>query len=598
MRDPLILLKVLKERGQRKLPLERVYRHLFIPDWFLRAYGKIYRNHGAMTAGTTGETVDGMSSEKVHRIIELLKEERYRWTPVRRTYIPKAKGGQRPLGIPTWSDKVVQEVLRTLLEAYYEPQFSDLSHGFRPGRSCHTALHQIKQQWTGAIWFIEGDISKCFDRLDHCILLKLLGEKIDDGRLIRLIEGLLKAGYLEDWRWNETMSGAPQGGILSPLLSNIYLHELDRFVEETLIPAYTRGKWRKSNPEYRRILFQRKQASLREDKDAYRSLTQELRQQPTGDMYDPKYRRLRYVRYADDFLLGFIGPRREAEDVRESIRAFLQDQLHLELSLEKTLITHAKSEKARFLGYDLTASYCNTKVNRSKRRVVNGDIALLMPVDVLRRVRSRFCGQGKPYQRSDLRCDDDYTIISRYQSVLRGLYNFYQLAVNVSKRMCPIRWLLERSLVATLARKYQTTARKILRKYKTPHNGLRALEVKVERPGKDPLVARFGGFSMPRVQLVSDVSDCAVDRAWFVHANKRCELLRRLCVGKCELCGATEEIQVHHIRKLADLNRGRHAKPESSWVRIMIARKRKTLVVCQACHERIHAGQYDGRPLK
>ena len=163
MRDPLILLKVLKERGQRKLPLERVYRHLFDPEWFLRAYGKLYRNQGAMTAGATGETVDGMSSDKVHRIIELLQAERYRWTPVRRTYIPKPKGGQRPLGIPTWSDKVVQEVLRTLLEAYYEPQFSNHSHGFRPGRSCHTALHQIKQQWTGTIWFIEGDISKCFD---------------------------------------------------------------------------------------------------------------------------------------------------------------------------------------------------------------------------------------------------------------------------------------------------------------------------------------------------------------------------------------------------------------------------------------------------
>lgn len=219
MRKAECVLNIHRDRGSRGLPLERVYRHLLNPEFYLRAYAKTYRNDGAMTKGTTDETVDGMSLARIERIIELLRAERYRWTPVRRTQIPKRKGGTRPLGIPTWSDKQLQEVLRLLLEAYYDPRFSDSSHGFRPGRGCHTAMADI-QKWRGVTWYIEGDISKCFDSLNHETLLDMLREDIHDGRIIRLVAGLLKAGYMEDWKWNETVSGAPQGGILSPLLSN------------------------------------------------------------------------------------------------------------------------------------------------------------------------------------------------------------------------------------------------------------------------------------------------------------------------------------------------------------------------------------------
>jgi group II intron reverse transcriptase/maturase len=215
------LLSIYQNRGSERLPLERVYRHLFDPTLFLRAYGKIYRNFGAMTKGVTDETVDGMSLQRIHNLIGLLKAERFEWTPVRRTEIPKENGKMRPLGIPVWSNKLVQEVLRTLLSAYYEQRFSDCSHGFRTNRGCHTALLEIKKQWTGTVWFIEGDIKGFFDNIDHTVLLDILRRDIHDGRLIRLIEGLLKAGYMEAWRFYDSLSGTPQGGIVSPLLANI-----------------------------------------------------------------------------------------------------------------------------------------------------------------------------------------------------------------------------------------------------------------------------------------------------------------------------------------------------------------------------------------
>ncbi len=231
MQDAETVLSVLRDRGRRGLPCNELYRQLFNPQLYLLAYGRLYSNHGAMTPGVTGETVDGMSLDKIGRVIDALRHERYRFTPARRAYIPKKNGKVRPLGLPTWSDKLVSEVVRLLLETYYEPQFSDLSHGFRPRRGCHTALGKVADIWTGTTWFIEGDISDCFGSLDHQVLLSILAEKIHDNRFLRLLRNMLEAGYLEDWEWHATFSGAPQGGVASPILSNIYLDRLDKFVE-------------------------------------------------------------------------------------------------------------------------------------------------------------------------------------------------------------------------------------------------------------------------------------------------------------------------------------------------------------------------------
>ncbi|WP_228834530.1 reverse transcriptase/maturase family protein [Nocardia abscessus] len=316
MQSAATVLGVLRERGKRNLPCEELYRQLFNPQLYLLAYGRIYANRGAMTAGVTPETVDGMSRAKIDRIIYAMRHERYRFRPVRRVHIPKRNGKTRPLGLPTWSDKLVGEVMRLLLEAYYEPTFSDRSHGFRPGRGCHTALREIDNTWTGTAWFIEGDIADCFGSLDHDILIGIVSEKIHDNRFLRLLRNMLTAGDLEDWNWGATLSGAPQGGVASPILSNLYLHKLDRFVETQLIPEYTRGDRRARNPAYLKLQTQLAPARRRGDRAAARTLRQQMVSLPIADPDDPGYRRLRYCRYADDHLLGFAGPKAEAEEIK------------------------------------------------------------------------------------------------------------------------------------------------------------------------------------------------------------------------------------------------------------------------------------------
>ena len=306
-------LGILRERGKRSLPIQRVYRQLFNRDLYLKAYGRIYRNEGAMTHGITDETADKMSLEKIDTIIEAIRFERYQWKPARRVWIPKKNGKKRPLGVTTWSDKLVAEVVRMILEAYYDVQFSEHSHGFREERGCGDALREIYYNWKGSTWIIEGDISDCFGSLSHDLLISTLSEKIHDGRFIHLIKKLLDAGYLEDWRFNRTLSGVPQGSVVSPMLSNILLNKLDTFVETILIPQYTRGKIRQRNPEYIRLISRathlRKKGQPKQARK-WRKLAQKL---PSIDPYDPDYRRLKYCRYADDFGLAFIGPKAEAE---------------------------------------------------------------------------------------------------------------------------------------------------------------------------------------------------------------------------------------------------------------------------------------------
>lgn len=311
------VLDILRERGRRNLPCNELYRQMFNPQLYLLAHGRLYSNKGAMTPGVSGETADGMSLEKIGRIIDALRHEQFRFQPVKRVLIPKKNGKRRALGLPPWRDKLVGEVMRLLLEAYFEPGFSDHSHGFRPRRGCHTALSEVARAWTGTTWFIEGDIAKCFDSLDHQVMLEILGEKIHDNRFLRLVRNMLRAGYLEEWTWNATLSGAPQGGVLSPILSNIYLHKLDDFVERVLIPEYTRGKLRARNPEYRRVEAAIQRARGRGDRAELRALRKRQHSLPSQDMSDPGYRRLRYVRYADDTLLGFAGPKAEAEEIKQ-----------------------------------------------------------------------------------------------------------------------------------------------------------------------------------------------------------------------------------------------------------------------------------------
>ena len=582
------VLGALRERGRRGLPLERLYRQLFNPQLYMVAYRKLYSNTGAMTPGVTGETVDGMSLAKIAHIIDTVRTERWRWSPVRRIYIPKKNGKRRPLGLPTWSDKLLAEVVRMLLNAYYDVQFSDHSHGFRPGRGCHTALQEIVDVWNGTKWFVEGDISRCFESFDHQIMLETLGEKIHDNRFLRLMGEMLSAGYLEDWKWGSTLSGAPQGGVASPILSNIYLDRLDRYVETQLMPLFNRGKRRAANPAYERASANIRNARRRGDRVAVRELRLHRRTLPSKDAFDPHYRRLRYCRYADDVLFGFSGPKAEAMEIKQRLGRFLHDELKLELSEEKTLITHARTGKARFLGYDIVAQHSDDKLTNGKRSI-NGEIGLRVPDEAITRRCVPYMRHGKPWHRSQMLSDQDYSILSQYQAEYRGVVQYYLLAANVC-HLNRLHWVMETSLLKTLAGKHRSSVAKMARKYKTtidtPHGPRVCFQTTVERgEGKKPLVARFGGIPLRRQKKVA-----LIDRSPNLFTTSGNELINRLIAGLCELCGSVERLEVHHIRKLADLAKpGRNEKP--AWVRIMAKRRRKTLIVCSACHDAIHAGR-------
>jgi len=590
MRKAETILNIIRERGQRGLPLEGLYRLLFQRDLYLRAYAKLYANAGAMTPGATGETVDGMSLAKIDAIIAALRCERHRWTPVRRTYIPKKNGKLRPLGMPTWSDKLLQEVIRSLLEAYYEPQFSSRSHGFRPGRGCHTALEEIDRVGKGTKWFIEGDISACFDRIDHEILMKILAERIHDNRFLRLMRGLLDAGYLEDWRYNATYSGVPQGGVVSPILSNLVLDRLDRFVETELIAANTRGRRRKTNPPYVALTVAASRAKKRGDLDKAWELTKRAQAIPSRDPEDPNFRRLWYVRYADDFLLGFTGPKAEAVDIKQRIAAFLRDELKLDLSDEKTLITHARDEVAKFLGYEVHVLHADDQHDHRGQRCINGGIGFRVPKRVVEAHCAKYMRDGKPVHLPERLNDSPYGIVAGYQAEYSGVVQYYRLAYNLWS-LGKLKYTAEVSLAKTLASKLRCSCREVYRRYgaklMTIDGDYKVLMVKVERgPKKKPLVAHFGGISLKRNPWAA-IGETATT-VW----SGRSEIQQRLLAQKCESCGAEDGIEVHHIRRLADLKGG------SAWEKVMAARRRKTLVVCQGCHQRIHAGRYDGPKLK
>lgn len=594
MRKAETILAIIRKRGQHQLPVQDIYRLLYQRDLYLQAYGKLYRNKGAMTEGSTPETVDAMSLEKIDTIITLLRNERYRWTPVRRVYVPKKNGKLRPLGLPTWSDKLLQQVVNMILEAYYEPQFSKHSHGFRPKRGCHTALLEVMQKGKGSKWFIEGDLCACFDKINHKILLNILAENFHDNRFIRLISALLKAGYLEDWKFNNTFSGVPQGSICGPILSNIVLDRLDKYVEEQLVPTYTRGQRRKTYPPYGRITVQASEARKKNNWELVHRLCQQAQTMPSRDPNDQNFRRLWYVRYADDFLLGITGTKEEAMVVREKIATFLCNNLKLELNSEKTLITHARDQKAKFLGYEIHVLHENSKHDNRGQRCINGRIGLRIPDCVRKEKCALYMRHGKPIHLPQRTIDEAYSTVSQYQAEYRGIVQYYRMAYNLHT-LSELKYAMEVSLVKTLAKKYKTTCTKIYRRYgtkiKTEDGEYKVILIKIDRKPKKPLITYFGGITLKWNKWVS-INDKLTKPIW----SHRSELVQRLLAQECELCGSQEKIEVHHIRKLADLKQ-KGGTMQQRWKIHMSERRRKTLVVCHKCHIHIQYGKYDGEKL-
>lgn len=592
------ILQAVQKMGEKRIPLTRIYRSLFSEDLFLAAYDKIARNRGALTVGSDSETADGMNRERIQRIIEQLRCERFNFRPARCIQIPKKSGGTRSLGIPNFTDKLVQEVLRMVLEAYYEPRFRDSSHGFRPGRGCHTALANLQYKFKGAAWFIEGDIRGCFDNIDHDVLMTILARDIQDGRLLNHLRMGLKAGYLENWQYNRTYSGTPQGGILSPLLANIYLHELDAYIEDVLIPQYTRGKKRAYNPEYGKVGNDIKVARKTGNEERVKQLMTQYRKLPSQNVNDPNFRRLQYIRYADDFILSFIGTKSEAEEIKAAICAFLKEKLHLELSASKTLITHSRTEHARFLGYDISVYHADDKISPrsgtlTKTRSVNGCIRLGIPYGKVDELAKRYMRGGKPIHEAGLLAFSDAQIIDVYQQRFRGVAEYYKFATD-RKALRKLKYVMEISLTKTLANKFKSTVARMYQRYggKRTVQGFTYKVLVVEVPTKNGTrYIYWGGIPLKVVKPGTEILDDNNGRR-NVALSSRTDLIQRLQANECEICGSQENCEVHHVRKLADLkNRWRGRKEKPAWVMRMIAMQRKTLVVCEKCHVAIHTGK-------
>ena len=600
MRSPERVLNSLNEHSKdSSYKFERLYRILFNEELFYVAYQKIASNGGSTTKGSDGRSIDEMSLARIETLIASLKDESYQPHPSRRVHIPKKNGKTRPLGIPAFEDKLVQEVVRMILEAIYEGHFETTSHGFRPKRSCHTALLHIQKTFSGAKWFIEGDIKGFFDNIDHDVLVGILRERISDDRFIRLIRKFLKAGYVEDWTFHNTYSGMPQGGIVSPILANIYLDKLDKYVKE-YIRHFDMGTKRRPGKESNDLANERKRTvrKLKKVKDGtekaalvarLKAIEQERAAFPSGDEMDGSYRRLKYIRYADDFILGVIGSKEDAQRIKEDIKSFLSASLALELSEEKTLITHT-GKSAKFLGYEITVTRNNHQrrdVQGRLRRTYGKRVRLNVSMATLRDKLLEYGAMEiklrngkeiwKPKCRSGLIFNDDLEILDRYNRETVGFCNYYLIANNCVV-LHNFRYIMEYSMYKTFAGKYRSTVRKINKKYRLN----KLFTVKYEQQG----VIKSRTFYKTSFKRRTTAFNGSCDIEPYSIADvSRTNLTDRLKAEKCELCGATGKLIMHHVRNLKDL------KGKESWKRLMSARKRKTIALCPSCHRLRHLGK-------
>lgn len=537
----------------------------------------------------------------IDRISERLKDESFQFRPTRRIFIPKRNGKTRPLGIPSPRDKVVQEAIRLILEAIYDsqvnPTFIPENHGFRDGRGTHTAIEEVRQQWGSPNWVIEGDIKSFFDEIDHQLLIQILRKRIADDRFLNLIRKALSAGYVEDKTLIALKVGTPQGSIISPILSNIFLHEFDVVVKDWCTTLSTNTK-KRPNPEYRSVVSKRSRllaASEGETSEEINALTKTIRTLPSLDHNDPNSIRVTYVRYADDWIIGVTGPKSLAEDLREKARVFLKEHLKLTLSMEKTKITNLRSDSVRFLGFDLSVpSPKESKVSdyRSgdfglKRRVSHGShIIVRAPVDeiVSRLHQNGFCdANGKPTHHKAFIALKPDQMVESYNLVMRGIANYYS-AVAYFSRLARVDYILRHSLAKSLANRERSTVKK---QFTKRGSNLRVVKEvrgkKVSVEFVDFRTSKSTHFAVPQRDI---------DRILSLSRHRTTSRLgvHQCAVKDCQTGGPVEMHHVKHIRKMG--------KTVTGFTKIMAAINRKQVPLCTDCHKKVHNGHYDGLSIK
>jgi group II intron reverse transcriptase/maturase len=595
------------------------------PDLWVAAYKKLATSPGSLTRGGDHTTIDGYSMKILNLLREDVFEGKYRIGLTRRVYIPKPQGGLRPLGVPVFRDRVVQEVFRSILEAVFEPRFSPNSHGFRPGRSQHTCMRQIRRDFRGTKWFIEGDISKCFDEINHTTLRKQLGVHIQDNRFIKAIyQGIKTKVLMPDRKIQDIHTGTPQGGICSPLLSNIALNQLDRFMSR-LQRRIERGAKRKQNPKYTQAFYLTNKAKRDGNPSVaahYRRISREV---PYGVPADPNFARLKYVRYADDFLVGVIGSYELTCRVKELINRFLRNRLSLRLNELKTLITRAKGNTIPFLGFriqhgpTIAMRFWRRYQGkwRSIRSLRDGDIRLLVDQEkVIRKLaENKFCDKaGKPKPNFRYLGDPQSYTVSKVSNIIRGIDNYYKIANNRRQATSRILNIVRSSVVKMFAAKFKLrTQRKVYAK--AGKDLSRPLQAKQQTVGATDAQAKAwaeeagGRLSGPMSKLpfvrYADIPKpvlTPLSARWAPNRNTleqigtnrhshmdylntlrvRSGLGRTALEAECAMCGSAQFVEMHHIRSLKDL-KGRTAAE-----RIMIASNRKVIPLCWTCHKKHH----------
>jgi len=613
----------------KEIPKERLevnYKDLCDIEAYKKAYEKIKSKPGNMTPGTDGDTFDGMSLTRIEKLVGKVRSGEFDFKPSKRIYIKKPNGKMRPLGIPSPTDKIVQKVYLELLEKAFEPTFLDSSHGFRPNRSCHTALKEIKK-WTGCTWLIEGDIKGYFDHIDHHILETLLEKRIKDRRLIHMYWKMARAGYIEnDGKEYASTLGVPQGSIISPILSNIYLHELDVYMQK-LKSEYDTKSISIDNPEYAR---ERHKLNVQVKKG--KTITGEVITQTWINAEKKRINKLpsvirngikvTYVRYADDFVVGVKGERTVAVEIKKKIKKFLEEELKVELNEEKTKITQLTRDTGLFLGYRIKVTdrkyYESKKIPNNlinstgeqkvipkgmttyseTRRAAYGRVKLYIPQeDIINKLVERGYAK-KIHALNTIRgkayglwiAQSDAAIIALYRSIILGYANFYNLADDYY-RLSGIIYILKFSAVHTIAAKHRSSITEVFEKYgkdlrinkktqrpptkKDSEKDIISLKINTTKEGKQDRVGK-GELNIEPLRVQSYVMKTA-----FILDEKQ-----------CKACGSTESVEMHHVRALKDLD-----KKKDTVSKLMIAMRRKQVPLCKKCHQKVHLGKYDAEKL-
>lgn len=578
-------LETLWKLSQRNARAKHLWKLVGNIELWIAAYRKLAASEGSMTHGGAKGTIDGTSLKSIEGLRDAVVKKRYVHGITRRVNIPKPKGGHRSLGIPEFRDRLVQEVLRTILETIYEPRFMENSHGFRPRRSQHTCLRQIRRDFGGAKWIIEGDISKCFDEIKHAVIRKCLNKTIEDKEFTEFLYSSLKTKLLMPRGIvSDRTVGTPQGGVFSPLICNIVLHQLDLYLSRVK-RIVEKGSKRRINPAYDLL---RRAGKLGQ-----------ARTVGASDPMDPGFVRLNYVRYADDFIIGITGPKILAIHIKSHVTGFLSRRLGLELSQQKTLISNLRTEAVDFLGYKIkkgkpykvTAKRHFGSKTKIIHKVFPGSLQLWVDMQkVLTNLQHKgFAKLGVPVPNFRYLHQTQEHCLNDANAIIRGLANYYKLSDHGRSCINRVSFTLRYSLAKLFAAKFKLkTASRVFAK-----------------AGKDlskPLKQSHGqgngvlpGVLYTKYQSIPKPDTRPLARKWNPWSSNECHIPypltkwtgfsirgRKSLQAKCAQCSRSDNVEMHHVRALKDL------KNKTPIEKAMIASKRKQIPLCRACHNKVH----------